>query len=145
MPSPGQERERLAETYAAMSDDELEALAESAESLTDVARLTLSEEMARRGLDFVETRSAADEAPESVQPDTQTLVPIFHTIEYPEVAIVKGLLESNGIKVTTQSSIAPVEAGIGVGPVRLLVPADQAEEAQRIIEESELDLPEEEE
>ena len=44
------ERKRLAERYAAMQDGELQEIANSPESLTDVARQVLRSEMASRGM-----------------------------------------------------------------------------------------------
>ncbi len=57
------ERKRLAEVYSGMADGELEQLAEEPESLTEVARQALQEEMSRRGLVLVDADShdSADE------------------------------------------------------------------------------------
>jgi hypothetical protein len=45
---PEQERKRLVDLYAAMSDGELESIAQEAHELTDIARQALQEERDRR-------------------------------------------------------------------------------------------------
>ncbi|HTC56386.1 MAG TPA: hypothetical protein VK706_08260, partial [Candidatus Sulfotelmatobacter sp.] len=47
-----QERRRLADNYASMTDGELQRLARSAESLTELACDALEDEMDRRHLEF---------------------------------------------------------------------------------------------
>ncbi len=50
-PDLEQERKRLVDLYASMSDGELESIAQDAHELTDTARLALQEERGRRRLD----------------------------------------------------------------------------------------------
>ena len=52
MESVGQQRQRLKERYAQMTEDELAVMAEDAGDLTEVAREALRAVIAERGLDF---------------------------------------------------------------------------------------------
>lgn len=52
MPTPENERQRLAKLYAEKTDEELEELADSADSLTDTAKGALKDELSRRKLDI---------------------------------------------------------------------------------------------
>jgi hypothetical protein len=168
--NPEHERQRLAQVYAGMADGELEELAEDPASLTEPARQALKDEMSRRGLTVAlpgptpEAPEQASEqepaAPEPVlgesydQPfssvhdnsaEPVALEPVFETYNWSEASLVKALLESNGMEVTTQpatGSALYAEAGF-LGFIQLLVPSEQAEEARRLIEESEQEAPEE--
>ena len=81
----------------------------------------------------------------------EELVQVFGTKEESEAMVVSGLLESTGIDVLVTAIDAPQDVLPGVGGVVVKVPASQAEEARRIIEEyrasaeSEPDLTEAEE
>jgi hypothetical protein len=57
--TPEQERHRLSELYAQMSDGELREIADDADDLTDVARQVLVEETGKRGLDIRLSESMA--------------------------------------------------------------------------------------
>jgi hypothetical protein len=132
---PEQERKRLTELYSGMADGELEELAIDFASLTDVARRTLKEEMVRRGLAFALPDSMLvtdDRKPVALEP-------VFGTNDWSEASVVKGLLQSNGIEVTTEPSSGValyVEVGFA-GSIVLLVRAEEADETRRLIEESE--------
>jgi hypothetical protein len=52
MPTPEEERIRIAGVYSAMSDEELGQIAESGDELSDAAREALQAEVARRGLNI---------------------------------------------------------------------------------------------
>ena len=47
---PNREWRRLSEVYAAMNEDELQAVADDAYELTDIAKQVLQAEISRRGL-----------------------------------------------------------------------------------------------
>jgi len=64
------------------------------------------------------------------------LVKIFDTEHESEALVVKGLLESVGIDADLTSTDAVQETFPGVGGVIILVRAEDAEKARRIIEES---------
>jgi hypothetical protein len=140
---PEQERQRLTELYSGMADGELEELAIDFASLTDVARRTLKEEMVRRGLAFALPDSMLvtdDRKPVALEP-------VFGSNNWSEASVVKGLLESNGIEVTTEPSSGValyVEVGFA-GSIVLLVRAEEADEALRLIEESARQAPDSEE
>ena len=71
-------------------------------------------------------------------PEKQTspeLVTVFETPEDAEAMVVQGLLESAGIESLVTSLYAQQEILPGVGGVVIRVPAEQAEEARRVIEE----------
>ncbi len=61
------------------------------------------------------------------------LVDVFDTQEESEAFIVRGLLESAGIPALISGHDAPQDILPGVGGVVVRVPADQAEEARRLI------------
>ncbi len=86
------ERLRLARTYAAMTDDELEHLARNPESLTETAWEALEDELDRRDLEF------PDDPEPRQQLDLQTLVTIRRFRDLPEALLAKGSLESAGIE-----------------------------------------------
>src|ERR1051325_8209288 len=71
------------------------------------------------------------------------LVEVFGSKEESEVMVVRGLLESAGIECLVTALEAPQDVLPGVGGLVVRVPADQAEEARRIIaEERRSPLPE---
>lgn len=65
----------------------------------------------------------------------EELVEVFGTKEESEAMVVRGLLETAGIDVLVTATDAPQDVLPGVGGVVLRVPATQAEEALRMIEE----------
>lgn len=66
----------------------------------------------------------------------EELVKVFDSDQESEVFVVRGLLESAGIECITQNLDAPQDVLPGVGGVIVLVRADQADEARRVIEEN---------
>jgi hypothetical protein len=64
----------------------------------------------------------------------EELVKVFDTDEESEAMVVRGLLETAGIEAMIQNREAPQDILPGVGGVVILVRAEQAEEAQQIIE-----------
>ncbi|MCI0535995.1 MAG: DUF2007 domain-containing protein [Verrucomicrobiales bacterium] len=92
-PDKGNERERLAQLYAGMTEGELERLAEDASSLTELARVALKLELSRRGLPY----PLADSAEARAKPESVHLVTIRQFRDLPEALLVKGILDSAGI------------------------------------------------
>ena len=93
---PEQERKRLVDLYAAMSDGELESIAQEAHELTDIARQALQEERNRR---------QAEDPPDdgiSKQPeneaDWEDMVVIKQFRDLPEALLAKGALDSAGLE-----------------------------------------------
>ncbi len=85
--------------------------------------------------------------PDEDQPEpNEELEVVFSTSDDSEALVVRGLLESNGIQANMSTpespvSVFPVSQG-NLGEVQLWVRAERAEEARRIIEESEREGPE---
>ncbi len=65
----------------------------------------------------------------------QKLETVFDSADDSEAMVVQGLLESAGIESLVISPDAPGEVMVGLGGVALQVPAEQAQEARRLIEE----------
>lgn len=63
------------------------------------------------------------------------LVEVFGSKEESEAMVVSGLLETAGIDCMVTATEAPQDVLPGVGDVVVKVPASQADEARRIIEE----------
>lgn len=82
---------------------------------------------------------------EAGEPDEQLDV-VFTTNDDSEALVVRGLLESNGLEVAMSTPEAPIGvfpiSSSDLGRVRLLVRAERAEEARRIISDSEFEGPE---
>ena len=72
------------------------------------------------------------------------LVKVFDTEQESEAMVVRGLLEANSIPAVIENLDAPQDVMPGVGGVIVLVRAEQAEEAARLIEESRVDIPDDE-
>jgi len=72
------------------------------------------------------------------------LVKVFDTEQESEAMVVRGLLEANNIPAVIENLDAPQDVLPGVGGVIVLVRAEQAEEAARLIEESRVDIPDDE-
>jgi hypothetical protein len=87
------ERQRLASTYAGMTDGELHRLARHADSLTDLAWDALEDEMDRRHL-----QPADDACPQEERLEVRELVTIRQFRDLPEALLAKGSLESSGIE-----------------------------------------------
>jgi hypothetical protein len=79
----------------------------------------------------------ADLPEQNETPDpTEELVKVFDTEQESEAMVVRGLLEASGIPAVIENLDAPQDVLPGVGGVIVLVRAEQAEEAARLIEES---------
>lgn len=91
------------------------------------------------------TLDSESQTQQSPEPNEKLEV-IFTTSDDSEAMVVKGLLESNGLEVALSSreaptGVFPVTSG-DLGRIDLLVRAEQADEARRLIAESEQDIPE---
>jgi hypothetical protein len=93
------ERQRLAQFYAALSDGELQQLAREAESLTDSAKAALLTELARRKM-AVETLTDAEDATtrRGHRPELRDLLTIRQFRDLPEALLAKSVLDSAGIE-----------------------------------------------
>lgn len=92
------ERRRLAEVYAAMTDEELVNIASEAESLTETARLALEEEMGRRA-NLAGLNVDGQAPPSSIDvPEFQNTVTLRQFTDLHEAFLAKGSLDSAGIE-----------------------------------------------
>lgn len=87
----------------------------------------------------------ADQAEQNEAGDpNEQLVKVFDTEQESEAMVVRGLLEASGIDSVIENLDAPQDVLPGVGGVIVLVRAEQAEEAARLIQDSRTDLPDDE-
>jgi Putative prokaryotic signal transducing protein len=128
------ERRRLAANYASMTDGELQRLARSAESLTELACDALEDEMDRRHLEF----------PEGVGPEPREememrkLVTVRQFRDLPEALLAKGSLESAGIECfLADENLVRLDWFISnfIGGIKLNVRAQDAGNAQQLLDE----------
>ena len=128
------ERRRLAGTYAAMTDGELESLARNPKTLTDAAWEALEDELDQRHLAHpVET---ATKDYEEVVP--RTLVTIRQFRDLPEALLAKGSLESSGIECFLRDdNLVRLDWFISnfIGGVKLCVKPQDAENAVKLLDE----------
>ena len=125
------ERQRLAATYAAMSDGELLRLAKNSETLTEAAWDALEDELDHRHLEV------PVEAPKQ-ELDVRSLVPIRQYRDLPEALLAKGCLESAGIECFFRDdNLVRLDWFISnfIGGIKLCVKPEDAEKAQAILEE----------
>jgi DNA-directed RNA polymerase subunit M/transcription elongation factor TFIIS len=101
---PNRQWRQLSETYAAMADEELQAVAEEAYELTDIARQALQAEITRRALPVElrkEPEGAEDPEPPpegaAVNPADLDLVELFRVWDSEEATQVKERLDAAGI------------------------------------------------
>ncbi len=91
------ERARLEALYAAMSEGELQEVADDADSLTTVARVALRAEMLRRGMEAPpETREAAESKGMERQVPKPVMVGRYR--DMPTATVAKSVLDSAGIE-----------------------------------------------
>jgi hypothetical protein len=74
----------------------------------------------------------------------EELVKVFDTEQESEAMVVRGLLEANDIPAMIENIDAPQDVLPGVGGVIVLVRAEQGEEAVRLIEDSRVEIPDDE-
>jgi hypothetical protein len=129
-----EERQRLAKTYAGMTDAELQNLARRPESLTDVAWEALDDELDRRDLELLE-----EEAPEDrTELELRELVTIRQFRDLPEALLAKGSLESAGIECfLADENLVRLDWFISnlIGGIKLKVRTADVENARKILDE----------
>jgi hypothetical protein len=91
-----EERQRLRKLYAAMSDEELNAIAADSAELTDAARQSLTDELARRHSE--EDIAAGTAAPEHDSVELADVVSIRQYRDLHEALLARGALDSAGIE-----------------------------------------------
>lgn len=87
-----------------------------------------------------EERATPEPEPDETPEPQKQLDIVFATNDDSEALVVRGLLESNGFEVAMSTPEAPIGvfpiSSSDLGRVHLLVRAEQAEAARRLIEES---------
>ena len=132
---PEQERLRLTELYSHQTDEELEQLAGQAAELTDIARETLKAELAKRGI----TLSQVQKTTGDEQPEYRELITVRTCWGLLEAQLAKGLLDAAGIEsFLFDDNMVRQNAfyANALGGVKLQVDAQNADEANRILEEN---------
>ena len=132
--SDERERGRLAANYAGMTDGELQRLARSAESLTELACDALEDEMDRRCLEFPEDATSAPRQ----EMEVRELVTIRQFRDLPEALLAKGSLESAGIECfLADENLVRLDWFISnfIGGIKLNVRAADVDNARMILDE----------
>lgn len=127
------ERRRLADTYAAMTDGELQRLARNPEALTETAWEALEDELDRRDLDLPVDPPDADG-----RMDFQKLVTIRQFRDLPEALLAKGSLESAGIECFLRDdNLVRLDWFISnfIGGIKLCVRPEDAQTALQLLDE----------
>jgi hypothetical protein len=125
------ERQRLAQTYAAMTDGELQRLARNPEALTEIAWEALEDELDRRNLEF-----PAEPSPPRDELNLRTLVTIRQFRDLPEALLAKGSLESAGIECFLRDdNLVRLDWFISnfIGGIKLAVKPEDVIKAQAIL------------
>ena len=128
-----QERQRLAELYRGMSDEELELTAQDSSKLTDDAWQILQSELNRRQMN-----SDVDGHKPDAVPAWQDLVIVKQFRDLPEALLAKGSLESAGIECFLgDDNMIRMDWFISnlVGGAKLCVRPEDADAAVEILEQ----------
>jgi ribosomal protein S27E len=131
MPTPEQERVRVAGVYSAMSDEELGQIAASRDDLSAVAREALLGEAARRGLKMAITPPRGEDVFEFNE-----TVTLRQFRDLPEALLAKGSLESAGIQAyLVDDNMVRMDWFISnlLGGIKLKVRPEDAEAASEIL------------
>ena len=131
------EKRRLADNYAGMADGELQRLAQSAESLTELAWDALEEEMDRRHLKYSDD-AFSGEAALAPRLEMQELTTIRQFRDLPEALLAKGCLESAGIECSlADENLVRLDWFISnfIGGIKLKVHTADVENACKILDE----------
>jgi hypothetical protein len=131
MPTPEQERLRVAGVYSAMSDEELGQIADSGDELSAIAQEAIQAEVARRGLKI----TIAPPHGEDVFEFNET-VTLRQFRDLPEALLAKGSLESAGIQAyLVDDNMIRMDWFISnlLGGIKLKVRAEDAEAASEIL------------
>lgn len=127
------ERLRLADTYAAMTDGELQKLARNPEALTELAWEALEDELDHRHLEI-----SGEPAEPSAALDFQKLVTIRQFRDLPEALLAKGSLESAGIECFLRDdNLVRLDWFISnfIGGIKLCVRPEDVENARQLLDE----------
>jgi hypothetical protein len=127
------ERKRLAKWYAAMEDGELRKIAKQPESLTDVAKQVLQSELSKRGMGPLPEPRKLDVAKAS---DPPVMIRRYQLL--PEALLSKSILDSAGIEsFLADENLIRIDWFYSnlVGGIKLLVRAEDAEAAQKLLEQ----------
>jgi hypothetical protein len=129
-----QERQRLADNYAVMTDGELQRLARSAGSLTELASDALEDEMDRRHLEVADDAAAAPRR----ELEMLELMTIRQFRDLPEALLAKGSLESAGIECfLADDNLVRLDWFISnfIGGIKLNVRVQDAGNAEKLLDE----------
>jgi hypothetical protein len=97
--NPNDERHRLTELYAGMTDGELQKLASEEASLTDTAREILEDELDHRGL-LDDSEAPEQDNPPASEAAFQNWMTVREFRDLPEALLAQGCLQSAGIECT---------------------------------------------
>jgi hypothetical protein len=128
------EHRRLAANYAAMTDGELQKLAQNAESLTELAWDALEDELDRRHLEYSDDPAQKPRH----EMEMRELVTVRQFRDLPEALLAKGSLESSGIECfLADDNLVRLDWFISnfIGGIKLNVRAADAENAQQLLDE----------
>jgi hypothetical protein len=132
------ERERLKRLYSAMSDGELEKVADESDSLTDVARAALRSEMLRRGMEpppEIKIPVGGREG-EATHPE---LVMVGRYRDLPNASVAKSILDSAGIEgFLADENMVRLDWFYSnlVGGIKLMVREEDADTSKKLLEQS---------
>ena len=131
MPTPEQERLRIAGVYSAMSDEELGQIADSGDELSAIAHAAFQAEATKRGLKI----EIAPQRGEDIFEFNET-VTLRQFRDLPDALLAKGSLESAGIQVyLVDDNMIRMDWFISnlLGGIKLKVRAEDAEAASEIL------------
>ena len=127
------EQQRLERNYAEMSEEQLQKLAASAASLTELAHVTLKKELERRGLAVELNDSTSEDVLEF-----HKLTTIRKFRDLPEALLAKGSLDSAGIECyLADDNMVRMDWFISnfIGGVKLCVNPEDAEVANAVLDQ----------
>jgi len=131
MTMPEQEHARLAGVYSAMSDEELDQIAQGGDELSNVAREALQSEAAKRGLTL-----AAPGSPGVDVVELSDMVTLRQFRDLPEALLAEGALNSAGIESQlVDDNMIRMDWFISnlLGGIKLKVHAEDVEVANEIL------------
>ena len=136
-PENWEERKRLAENYASMTDGELLKLAQNSASLTDLAWDALEDELDGRRLEYSDAGLDEPDHPRQ-QIEMRELITIRQFRDLPEALLAKGSLESAGIECfLADDNLVRMDWFISnfIGGIKLNVRAMDVENARAILDD----------
>jgi len=133
MPTPEQESLRISGVYSAMSDEELEQIAESGDELSPAAQEAFQAEVAKRGLKIESAPLPGEDIFELLR-----TVTVRQFRDLPEALLAKGSLESAGIEAyLVDDNMVRMDWFISnlLGGIKLKVRAEDVEAAGEIMDQ----------